>query len=151
MPSNHVSNGEMSLGVGGLIKQSILRDPHPSSAWDSDNTAMFNIQLLSADVFERVTGMAPPPSPVTAETYAAAGLPFFEIQGEKESGVKGQFSDVKSAGQLDLENGVSDRYGLDKELAFPTVQLDNTGQRVGFRGVDQLVQDVKAWGIATTF
>jgi hypothetical protein len=38
-----------------------------------------------------------------------------------------------------------------RELAFPAVELDKTGQWIGFRGVDQLVADVKAWGIATTF
>jgi hypothetical protein len=138
----------MSLGAGGLIKQSILRDPHPSDAWDTDNTAMFNIQLLSAEVFQHVTGTAPPPSPVTAETYAAAGLSFFEIQGEGNSGVKGLFSDVKSVGELDRENG---KGGLDREFIFPTIQLDQTGHPVGFRAVDQLAADVKAWGIATTF
>jgi hypothetical protein len=148
MPHNPIYNGEMSLGVGGLIKQSILRDPHASTAWDSENTAMFNIQLLSADVFQQVTGMPPRPSPVTAESYAAAGLPFFEIEGEGNSGVVGLFSDIKSVSQLDRENC---KGGLDRELAFPTIQLDKTGQRVGFRGVDQLVADVKAWGIATTF
>lgn len=138
----------MSLGAGGLIKQSILRDPHASNAWDSDNTVMFNIQLLSADVFQHVTGMEPTPSPVTAEIYAASGLPFFEIQDEEKSGVEGSFSDVKSIGQLDRENGFG---GLERELAFPTVEFDKTGQWIGFRGVDQLVADVRAWGIATTF
>lgn len=141
------NKGEMSIGVGGLIKQAILRDPHPSTAWDSENTAMFNIQLLSADAFQHVTGMAPPPSPVTAEHYAAAGLPFFEIQGEENSGVKGLFSDIKSFGELDRENGLG---GLERELTFPTIQLDKTGQRDEFRSVDQLMVGVKAWGIATT-
>jgi hypothetical protein len=149
-PAYHLvpNNGEMSIGAGGLIKQSILRDPHLSSAWDSDNTVMFNVQLLSAGVFQRVTGMAPPPSPVTTEHYAAAGVPFYNIQGEGKSGVKGLFSDVKSVGQMDRENGVG---GLERELAFPTIQLDKTGQKVAFRAVDQLVADVKAWGIATDF
>jgi len=36
----------LANGAGGLIKQSILRDPHSSTAWDSENTGMFNIQLL---------------------------------------------------------------------------------------------------------
>ncbi|KAE9374216.1 hypothetical protein N431DRAFT_543615 [Stipitochalara longipes BDJ] len=148
MPFSQIPVGEMSLGVGGLIKQAILRDLHPPTAWDGDNTAIFNIQLLSADVFEQVTGVSPPPSPVTAETYAAAGLPFYEIQGENGEGIKGLFSDVKSVGQLDRENRIG---GLDKEFAFPTIQLDKTGQRVRFRPVDQLAQDVKAWGITTTF
>lgn len=142
------NNSEMAVGVGGLIKQSILRDPHPSTAWDSDNTAIFNLQLLNATVFQRVTGMAPPPSPVTAETYAAAGLPFFSIPSEVDSSVKGIFSDVRSVGQIDRERG---RKGLDRELKFPLIELDKTGQRVGFRGVEELVKEVKGWGIAQTF
>ena len=102
---NPLDYSEMSIGAGGFIKQSILRDPHASTAWDSDNTVMFNIQLLSADVFQHVTGMEQTPSPVTAEVYAASGLLFFEIQDEEKSGVEGLFSDVKSVGQLDWENG----------------------------------------------
>ena len=85
---------------------------------------MFNIQLLSADVFQYVTGMELTLSPVTAEVYAASGLPFFEIQDEEKSGVEGLFSDVKSVGQLDWENGLG---GVERELDFPTVELDKTG------------------------
>jgi len=76
----------------------------------------------------------PPPSPATAETYAAASLPFFSIPSEVDSGVKGIFGDVKSVGQIDREKG---RKGLDRELKFPTIELDETGQRVGFRGVGE--------------
>lgn len=72
------ADGEMAIKAGGLIKQSILRDPDPSSAWNCDNTAIFNVQLLNAKEFQRVTGTAAPPTPVTAESYAAAGLPFFD-------------------------------------------------------------------------
>jgi hypothetical protein len=144
---NNPSDSEMSIGAGGLIKQSILRDPHPSTAWDSENTALFNIQLLSATVFENVTGMAPPPSPVTAESYAAAGLPFYSIPSEVDSGVQGMFSDIKSIAQIDREKG---KKGLDRELKFPTIELDKTGKKVGFRGVEQLVEEVKGWGIAQT-
>jgi hypothetical protein len=36
----------LANGAGGLTKQSILWDAHSSTAWDSENTGMFNIQLL---------------------------------------------------------------------------------------------------------
>jgi hypothetical protein len=138
----------MAVGVGGLIKQSILRDPHPSTEWDSDNTALFNLQLLNATIFEHVTGIAPPPSPVTAESYAAAGLPFYSIPSEVDSGVKGMFNDISSVGHIDRAKG---RKGLDRELEFPTIKLDKTGQKVGFRGVEELVEDVKGLGITQIF
>jgi hypothetical protein len=135
----------MSLGAGGLIIQSILRDPHPSVAWDTENTAMFNIQLLNTTLFHRVTGMHPPPSPVSAETYAAAGLPFFELPYEVPSGIDGNFGDIKTVSQLDLQKGWK---GLDKELKFPIVQLDKSGQRVPFRAVDEMEKQLKNLDIA---
>jgi hypothetical protein len=135
----------MSRGAGGFITQSILRDPHPSAAWDNENTAMFNIQLLNASLFHRVTGMQPPPSPVSAETYAAAGLPFFELPYEVPSGIEGNFDDIKTVSQLDLQKGLK---GLDKELKFPTIQLDKSGQRVPFRAVDEMEKQLKSLHIA---
>jgi hypothetical protein len=136
---------EMSLGVGGLIKQFILRDPHSSAAWDTENTAMFNIQLLNATLFHRVTGMQPPPSPVSAATYAAAGLPFFALPYETLSGIEGNFEDIKSVRKLDLQRG---RKGLEKELKFPTIQLDNSGQRVPFRTVEEIEKQLRSLNIA---
>jgi hypothetical protein len=136
---------EMSLGAGGLIKQSILRDPHLSAAWDTENTAMFNIQLLNAALFHRVTGMHPPPSPVSAETYAAAGLPFFELPYEVPSSIEGNFQDIKTVSQLDLQKG---RKGFEKELEFPIIQLDKSGQRIPFRAVDEMERQLKSLHIA---
>ena len=136
---------EMSLGAGGLIKQSILRDPHLSAAWDTENTAMFNIQLLNAALFHRVTGMHPPPSPVSAETYAAAGLPFFELPHEVPSGIEGNFEDIKTVSQLDSQKG---RKGLEKELEFPIIQFDKSGLRVPFRAVDEVEKQLKSLRIA---
>jgi hypothetical protein len=136
---------EISLGAGGLITQSILRDPHPSTAWDTENTAMFNIQLLNATLFHRVTGMHPPPSPVSAETYAAAGLPFFELPYKVPSGIEGNFEDIKTISQLDLQKG---RKGVEKELEFPIIHLDKSGQRVPFRAVDEIEKQLKSLRIA---
>jgi hypothetical protein len=142
---NGTVSPEMSLGAGGLITQSILRDPHPSAAWDTENTVMFNIQLLNAALFHRVTGMHPPPSPVSAETYAAAGLPFFELLHEAPSGIEGNFEDIKTVSQLDSQKG---RKGLEKELEFPIIQLDKSGLRVPFRAVDEMEKQLKNLRIA---
>lgn len=142
---NATVSPEMSLGVGSLITQSILHDPHPSAAWDTENTAMFNIQLFNATLFHRVTGMHPPPSSVSAETYAAAGLPFFELPYEVPSGIEGNFRDIKTVSQLDLQKG---RKGVKKELKFPIIQLDKSGQRVPFRAVDEMEKQLKSLRIA---
>ncbi|KAL2067774.1 hypothetical protein VTL71DRAFT_15870 [Oculimacula yallundae] len=152
-------NAEMGVGAGGLIRQSILSDPHASIAWDSDSTAIFNIQLLNATIFESVTGRAPPPSPITAESYAEAGLPFFALPKEADSGIKGLFSDVKGIHEVDVEKGAAQpkpkfKYkgpsrgqGWKKELKFPTLQLDKSGHLEGFRSVENITQELNGWGI----
>jgi hypothetical protein len=47
--------------------------------------------------------MEPPESPITARTYAQHGLPYYVIYNEKPSGIKGDFSGVKSVAEKDLE------------------------------------------------
>jgi hypothetical protein len=85
------------------------------------------------------------PTPVSAETYAAAGLPFFALPDELLSGIEGNFEDIKTVSQLDLQKG---RKGLEKELEFPIIQLDKSGQRVPFRAVDEMEKQLKSLRIA---
>lgn len=97
----------MGLAPGGLIKQCIKKDDYPSMIWDREQTICFNVQILNSDMFQQVTGVAAPPTPVSAKTYADQGLPFYKIYAET-SIVKGDFSGVKSLKALDKiknENG----------------------------------------------
>lgn len=139
----------MGIGAGGLIKQSILRDPHPPTAWDSANTAVFNVQLLNTNIFERVTCLKALLSPVTAASYAAAGLPFFELPEEEDNGVVGDFEGVKSVTQLDMERSGSINKFMETHLQFPIVQLDRSGfaAAAGFMAVGDMEESVKKWNI----
>ncbi|KAK0101050.1 hypothetical protein ONS95_012962 [Cadophora gregata] len=140
-------NAEMSVGVGGKIKQSILRDPHAAIAWDTKNLAMFNVQLLTSSVFQRVTGNRPPPTPVTAQSYADAAQPYFSLPTQADSGIQGLFSDVKSIQELDAEKGILAKdESSAKELNFPTIQLDKSGlQQHKFIPVSEMESDLSAW------
>ena len=88
---------EVAMGVapGGLIKQCILSDTNPASIWERDSTICFNVHILNSDMFQQVTGKAPPSTPVSAETYADEGLPFYKIYGETST-IKGDFNSIKS-------------------------------------------------------
>lgn len=90
----------MGIAKGGKIEQAIRSDKYPASHWNPEHTMAFNVQLLNSNAFERVTGLPPPKTPVTARTYAAAGLPFFDMY-EEQSNVRGDFSSVKSIGEID--------------------------------------------------
>jgi ubiquitin len=138
---------EMGIGAGGMIKQTIVEDKSDSAIWDPDSGTIFNVQILNSAVFEAVTGEAPPATPITAKAYAKYGFPYFDIYDEKPSGVKGDFSGVKSVAERDLE-GVPT---LEKAQAVaevsddttnPVVLLDKTGQRVGFRHVKVMEKEL---------
>jgi hypothetical protein len=80
--------GSIHLAPGGLIKQNISKVSHKGFA--KTQTASFHLQILDSSAFQRVTGHAPPPSPISAATYAAQGLPFYALYDEP-SNVCGTF------------------------------------------------------------
>ncbi|KAH8712150.1 hypothetical protein GQ44DRAFT_776175 [Phaeosphaeriaceae sp. PMI808] len=51
-------------------------------------------------MYKAVTGNAPPPTPLDVNSYKKYGCPFFKMY-EEPSGVFGDFSLVKSIGQID--------------------------------------------------
>jgi hypothetical protein len=92
---------EMAVTPGGLIRQTIVKDPLQAHEWDTENTVMFNVQLINAAVFKNLTGIDPPSTPITAKTYAEKGYPFFALY-EEPSGISGDFP-VKSWAAMDKE------------------------------------------------
>ena len=140
---------EMGVAAGGAIRQTVLRDQHHPRIWDSTHGTIFNVQIIDAEVFRNVTGLPPPPSPITAETYAEHGYPYFKIWDEKPSGVKGNFTGVKSVNEMDTEG----KRSVQKEKAIaeviksthnPVVLLGADGQRIkGFRAVSDMEKAVR--------
>ncbi|KAI1085688.1 hypothetical protein F5B20DRAFT_587646 [Whalleya microplaca] len=110
---------EMGLAAGGRIKQSIKPDDQPSSTWDIGASIMFNIQILDAESFAEVTGVPPQPSPINAQTYAQYDYPFFEIWGEENTGIKGDFSKVKSVAQIEADRARERGEGYEEEPSVP--------------------------------
>jgi hypothetical protein len=61
---------QMGIAAGGGIKQVIRRDFHPADIWDKDKVIIFNIQILNASAFYKITTLPPPSTPINANTYA---------------------------------------------------------------------------------
>ncbi|EEU46693.1 uncharacterized protein NECHADRAFT_77326 [Fusarium vanettenii 77-13-4] len=101
---------QMNLAAGGLIKQGVVE--LPQRYYQKTNTIAFNVQILNSATFQQVTGNPPPPSPVSAETYAKSGYPFFSGF-EEPINIAGDFVAVRSISQL---NG-----DADPPLQFPLV------------------------------
>lgn len=138
---------EMGVGAGGFIKQSIAADQNDPTIWEADNGTIFNVQILNSAVFKAVTGKQPPETPITAKTYASYEFPYYDIYDEKPSGIKGDFSGVKSITEKDLEGTPT----LEKAKAIaeviedtqnPVVLLDQKGARTGFRPVKDMEKEL---------
>jgi hypothetical protein len=71
---------EMVFGAGGRVRQKLYSDPHGGPAiWDSASAMRFAVRLVDARELAAQIGAPPFPTPIDASTYAAAGLPWFEL------------------------------------------------------------------------
>lgn len=90
---------KMSITFGGLIDQSIKRDPG-THKWIPLQTKVFNVQILNTPNFQRVTGFPPPQPAIDTRTFARYSNPFLSIY-EEPTTVAGDFTTLKSVAQND--------------------------------------------------
>lgn len=64
-----------------------------------------------------------PPTPVTAETYAKYGYPFFKLY-EETSSVFGSWGQLLSIAGIDKAKGNSAVHDSEANLSFPTVAIN---------------------------
>lgn len=95
----------MGIAAGGTIKQSIVEDKNDPRQWNTDKARLINVQIVNSVWFEEITGMAMPPTPISMETYASTGLPFFDIYNETPSDVAGSFAAVRTVSEMDAAKG----------------------------------------------
>ena len=76
------ASASLGLAAGGRMKQKIYPDPHGVDAWDPDASDRVFVHLVNSALWSEITGEAAPPSPVSAASYAAAGLPWFSLYDE---------------------------------------------------------------------
>lgn len=96
----------MGIAAGGTIKQTIVEDKSDPRQWNTDKARLINVQIVNSVWFEEITGMAMPPTPISMETYASTGLPFFDIYNETPSDVAGSFAAVRTVSEMDVAKGV---------------------------------------------
>ncbi|WP_406193698.1 hypothetical protein OG331_08655 [Streptomyces sp. NBC_01017] len=68
----------MGLGVGGSMRQEVYEDDRPLSDWAETPAGRVFVHLVTPPEWRRITGEAPPPSPVDRAAYTRAGLPWFD-------------------------------------------------------------------------
>ena len=75
--------GAMGLGAGGRMKQKIYPDSHGIDTWDQSHSGRVFVHIVNSEMWRDITGEPPPPSPVSARTYAQHGLPWFALYDEQ--------------------------------------------------------------------
>ncbi|MFE3542722.1 hypothetical protein ACFXK0_07100 [Nocardia sp. NPDC059177] len=68
----------MGLGAGGTMRQEIYTDTRPVEDYRPTADGRVFVHLASAAQWQQITGEPAPSTPVTAQSYAEYGLPWFE-------------------------------------------------------------------------
>jgi hypothetical protein len=64
------------------MKQKIYPDRHGIETWDPGKSGRIFVHIVNSEMWRDITGEPPPPSPVSARTYAQHGLPWFALYDE---------------------------------------------------------------------
>lgn len=101
------AGAEMGLGAGGKMKQKIYPDEHGIETWDAANHGRVYVHIVNSMMYREITGEEPPPTPVTAKTYAQHGYPWFDLYDEKKGDIAApdNLKNVKSVKEMDTEKG----------------------------------------------
>jgi ankyrin repeat protein len=93
---------DMGLAPGGEIKQAVVPDSEPLE-WNWVRARLVNVQIINSVVFEAVTGIAPPPPPISFKDYLKAKLPFFDLIGDASIQGGKVLGKLQSVGQRDAK------------------------------------------------
>ncbi|MFI5554471.1 hypothetical protein [Streptomyces sp. NPDC051738] len=98
----------MGLGVGGSMRQEVYEDDRPLSDWADRPGGRVFVHLVTPPEWRRITGEAPPPSPVDRAAYTRAGLPWFDYYDQDAE-------DLAPTDTLEAAQPVGDWLGDDHE------------------------------------
>jgi tetratricopeptide (TPR) repeat protein len=98
---------EMGLAAGGSIRQQIFEDQYGHQAWDEESLVRLTIRIVDTVTFKRITGRDAPATPVSAEHYTKAGLPWFHyVEHAPALAPSGILARIRGVRQIDRLKGV---------------------------------------------
>lgn len=97
----------MGLAAGGKMKQKVYPDPYGADTWDLTRSGRCFVHLCNSELYTEITGLPAPSSPISADSYRAHGLPWFDVYDEGAAALDttSTLAAVKSLGELDAEQG----------------------------------------------
>lgn len=99
----------MGFGAGGKMKQKIYPDPHGVDAWDPQNHGCLFVHVLNSEQYRELTGLEPPPTPVSPRVYTGYGFPWFDLYDEAAGDVAApeRLTEIKTIKEKDAEMGIT--------------------------------------------
>jgi hypothetical protein len=98
---SHLEAPAQGFGAGAQIFQNINPDKQDPRLWNIEAAKLLSIQVLNLEVFERIMGVPPPPTPISLATYQQADIPFLEGYRETSPPIRGTFNRVVALDDLD--------------------------------------------------
>lgn len=114
---------EMGLGAGGKMQQKIYPDDYGIETWDLENYGSIFIYIVNSEQYQQMTGLEPPPTPVTAQTYTQYELPWFSLYDEEKGDLpaSARLAEVKTIREREAERGVKPD---EDDLSFDVPESD---------------------------
>ena len=106
------------------MKQEIYPDSYGLDTWDQANYVEVYVHIVNSMMYHEITGMLPPPTPVTARMYSEYGFPWFDLYDEGKGDIAASkiLSQVKTVKQMDKKKGFQPQQD-DTTIAVPASQI----------------------------
>jgi len=133
-------DAEMGIAAGGRMRQRIHPDRHGAGTWDPARSGRVFVHIVNSMAFRDITGLEPPPTPVSARMYTEHGLPWFDRYDEARGDLPPSqaLAGVKGVREIDQGHGFAPRQD-DAPVAIPPGQVTVLGD-------PGLVHDGHWWG-----
>jgi hypothetical protein len=120
--------GEMGLAAGGQMEQKIYPDEYGRASWDERDFGRVYVHIVDSLLYRQITGEEPPPTPVTARTYAEHGFPWFALYDEARGDLAASetLAGVQSVQAVDTAKGVAPQQD-DAPVDVPASQVQKLG------------------------
>lgn len=93
---------DMGIGAGGRMVQEVYPDDYGWNTWDSTSVGRADLRLCSIVEWQARTGEPAPPTPIDADAYTQAGLPWFAYYSEAgDIPTPDRLSGLRSVQELD--------------------------------------------------
>lgn len=123
---------EMGLGAGGQMEQEIYPDEYGVDVWDQGRCGRVFVHIANSMAWREITGEEPPPTPVSAATYAEHGLPWFSLydEGRGDIAPSKELVGVRSVKGMDATKGFGEQQD-DRPVGVPAGQVVELGRPQG--------------------